>query len=241
MNPEELLDTTFDCQCGRTHTVPVRKIIYEEDVLEVVPDVISGFVDSGRVLIVADSRTFTIAGREVCRVLEKAGWSVQQIILPDTNHGSPVCDDITYNKLKDTASSADFALAVGCGVVNDLTKWFAFERDIPYAVVATGATMNGFTAANVAPMLEGIKSLIRAKAPLAVFAKPSVICQGPFELTSAGLGDCLAKPVSTADWLMNHIFLDEYFCSTCSQMINELESEYLNNPCEIKSQKPEAI
>lgn len=241
MNPEELLDTTFDCQCGRTHTVPVKKIIYEEEALNVMPDVLGGFVDSRSILIVADSRTFSIAGQDSCRVLEKAGWSVQQIIIPDTNQGSPTCDDITYNKLKDTAPSVGFALAVGCGVINDLTKWLTFERDIPYAVVATAATMNGFTAANVAPMLEGIKSLIRARAPLAVFAKPSVIYEAPFELTSAGLGDCLAKPVSTADWLMNHIFLDEYFCNTCSQMINELESAYLNRPGDIKSQKPEAI
>jgi glycerol-1-phosphate dehydrogenase [NAD(P)+] len=241
MNPEELLDTMFDCQCGRTHTVPVKKIKYEEDALNVLPEVLGGFIDSRSILIVADSRTFSIAGRDACRVLEKAGWSVQQIIIPDTKHGSPACDDITYNKLKDTAPSVGFALAVGCGVINDLTKWLTFERDIPYAVVATAATMNGFTAANVAPMLGGVKSLVRARAPLAVFAKPSVICQGPFELTSAGLGDCLAKPVSTADWLMNHIFFDEYFCSTCSQMLNELESAYFNRPGDIKCQKPEAI
>ena len=241
MNPEEFLDTTFDCQCGRTHTVPVKKIIYEEDALDVLPDMLGGFIDSRSILIVADSRTFSIAGRDACRILEKAGWSVQQIIIPDTDQGSPACDDITYNKLKDAAPSVGFALAVGCGVINDLTKWLSFERDIPYAVVATAATMNGFTAANVAPMLEGIKSLIRARAPLAVFAKPSVICRAPFELTSAGLGDCLARPISTADWLMNHIFLDEYFCNTCSQMINELESAYFNNPDDIKSQKPEAI
>ena len=241
MNPEELLDTTFDCQCRRTHTVPVKKIIYEEDALEVLPEVLGGFVDSRSILIVVDRRTFSISGQDTCRILEKAGWSVHQIIIPDTKEGFPVCDDITYNKLKDAAPSVGFALAVGCGVVNDLTKWLAFERDISYAVVATAATMNGFTAANAAPMLGGVKTLIRAKAPLAVFAKPSVVCQAPFELTSAGLGDCLAKPVSTADWLMNHIFLDEYFCSTCSQMINELESVYLNNPGEIKLQKPKAV
>ena len=241
MNLEEFLDATFECQCGRTHTVPVKKIVYEEDALNVLPEVLGGFVNSRSILIVADSRTFSIAGQDSCRILEKAGWSVHHIIIPDTKGGSPVCDDITYNELKDAAPSVGFALAVGCGVINDLTKWLAFERDISYAAVATAATMNGFTAANAAPMLGGVKTLIRAKAPLAVFAKPSVVCQGPFELTSAGLGDCLAKPVSTADWLMNHIFLGEYFCGTCSQMINELESVYLNNPGDIKLQKPEAI
>jgi glycerol-1-phosphate dehydrogenase [NAD(P)+] len=241
MNPEELLDTTFDCQCGRTHNVPVKKILYEENVLDVLPEVLGGLIDSRKILVVADSRTFSVAGRDACRILEKAGWLIQRIIIPDTDRGSAACDDITYNKLKDTAPSVGFALAVGCGVINDLTKWLAFERDIPYAVVATAATMNGFTAANAAPMFGGVKTLIRAKAPLAVFAKPSVICRAPFELTNAGLGDCLAKSVSTADWFMNHIFFDEYFCNPCCEMINELESAYLNNPGDIKSQKPKAI
>jgi glycerol-1-phosphate dehydrogenase [NAD(P)+] len=136
---------------------------------------------------------------------------------------------------------ADIALAVGTGVVNDLTKWSAFDKEIPYAVFATAATMNGFTAANVAPTIKGVKTLIRARAPLAVFAIPSVIVEAPFELTAAGLGDTIAKPISTADWIFNNLFCGESFCRYCSEIINSLEPYYLDRPGDIRDRKPAAI
>ncbi|UCG59172.1 MAG: iron-containing alcohol dehydrogenase, partial [Phycisphaerales bacterium] len=77
--------------------------------------------------------------------------------------------------------------------------------------------------------------------PLAVFAIPSIIAEAPFELTAAGLGDTIAKPVSTADWILNHLFCGEYFCRYCSEMINALEPYYFDRPEDIKNRRPTAI
>jgi glycerol-1-phosphate dehydrogenase [NAD(P)+] len=101
--------------------------------------------------------------------------------------------------------------------------------------------MNGYTAANVAPTIKGVKSLIRARAPLAVFAIPSIIVEAPFELTASGLGDTIAKPVSTADWIFNSLFCGESFCRYCSQIINSLEPYYFEHPEDIINRKPAAI
>ncbi|MHC4204085.1 MAG: iron-containing alcohol dehydrogenase [Planctomycetota bacterium] len=241
MNPEKLLDTTFDCECGRSHKVPVRSIIYTDDALLRLPEVLDSFVSGRRIVLVADKRTWAIAGKLAKETLEKTGWSVHYIIVPDTDKGGPVCEDITHEWLNDRMPAGDIALAVGTGVINDLTKWSAYEKDIPYAVFATAATMNGFTAANVAPTIKGVKSLIRARAPLAVFAIPSIITEAPFELTAAGLGDTIAKPVSTADWIFNNMFCGESFCRYCSEIINSLEPYYLDCPSDIRSRKPDAI
>jgi glycerol-1-phosphate dehydrogenase [NAD(P)+] len=241
MNPEKLLDITFDCECGRSHEVPVRSIIYSDDAMERLPEVLGPFVNNRSIVIVADKRTWAIAGERAKKILKKTGWSVNNIIIPDTNYGGPVCDDTTHAWLNDLMPPADIALAVGTGVINDLTKWSAFEKDIPYAVFATAATMNGFTAANVAPTIKGVKSLIRARAPLAVFAIASIITQAPFELTAAGLGDTIAKPISTADWIFNNMFYGESFCRYCSEIINSLEPYYLDCPGDIRSREPAAI
>jgi glycerol-1-phosphate dehydrogenase [NAD(P)+] len=241
MNPKELLDTTFDCECGRSHTVPIRNLIYAEDALQRLPEVLASFVDGRRIVLVADERTWDIAGCRVEETLKQAGWSAYNTVVPDTAGGSPVCDDTTHDWLDDHLPPVDIVVAAGSGVINDLAKWSAFKRDLPYVVVATAATMNGFTAANVAPAIQGIKTIISARPPLAVFAIPSVISEAPFELTAAGLGDTIAKPVSTADWLLNHIFCGEYFCRYCSQIINTLEPCYLDRPEDIKNRKPVAI
>lgn len=241
MNPEKLLDTTFDCECGRNHKVPIRSIIYAEDATERLPEVLGSLVSGRRIIVVADKRTWAIAGERAKEALEQTGWSVQDIIVPDTRTGGPVCDDTTHAWLNNLMPPADIALAVGTGVINDLTKWSAFDKDVPYAVFATAATMNGFTAANVAPTIKGVKSLIRAQAPLAVFAIPSIIIEAPFELTAAGLGDTIAKPISTADWIFNHLFCNESFCRYCSEIINSLEPYYLDRPGDISNRKPAAI
>jgi len=241
MNPEKLLDTTFDCECGRNHKVPIKSITYTEDAMERLPEVLGSLVSGRRIVLVADKRTRAIAGERAKKALEQASCSVHEIIVPDTNHGGPVCDDVTHARLNDLMPAADIALAVGSGVVNDLTKWSAFDKDIPYAVFATAATMNGFTAANVAPTIKGIKTLIRARAPLAVFGIPSIIVGAPFELTASGLGDTIAKPVSTADWKFNHLFCGESFCRYCSEIINSLEPYYLERPGDIRDRKPAAI
>lgn len=241
MNYEDILGGEFECACGRRHEVPVRRIVYCEDALEAVAEVLGDFAAERRAAVIADVRTWTVAGDQCLRLLEEAGWRVTHVIVPDTEHGGPVCDDATFARLKEHVGSVEVILAVGCGVINDLSKWLAFERGIPYAVVATAATMNGFAAANIAATLDGVKTVLFARAPVAVFAVPSIICEAPFELTTAGLGDVIAKPVSTADWMMNHMFLGEYFCQYCSEMINDLECAYFDNPEGIRSGSPEAI
>ncbi|MHC4681542.1 MAG: iron-containing alcohol dehydrogenase [Planctomycetota bacterium] len=241
MNPKELLDTTFDCECGRSHNVPIRKLIYAEDALERLPEVLGSLVDGRCVVVIGDRRTWDIAGRHAQEFLKQSHWSVRYIVVPDTDRGSPVCDETTHDWLNVRLPPADIALAVGCGVINDLTKWSAFDRDMPYVVMATAATMNGFTAANVAPAIKGVKTLIRARPPLAVLAVPSVIVGAPFELTAAGLGDVIAKPISAADWLLNHVFYGEHFCRYCSEIINGLEPYYLDRPGDVKNRKPAAI
>ena len=241
MNPEGLLDTTFDCECGRRHNVPIKSLVYAEDALECLPEVLGPFVDGRRIVLVADRRTWDIAGRSAEDFLRRAAWTTEYIIVPDAGHGSPVCNETTHDWLSDRLPSADMALAAGSGVINDLTKWVAFDHDLPYAVVATAATMNGYAAANVAPTIDGVKTLIPARPPLAVFAVPSVIVEAPFELTAAGLGDSIAKPMCTADWILNHIFCGEYFCRYCSEMINTLEPYYFDHPEDIKNRKPTAV
>jgi len=83
MNPEKLLDITFDCECGRSHEVPVRSIIYSDDAMERLPEVLGPFVNNRSIVIVADKRTWAIAGERAKKILKKTGWSVNNIIIPD--------------------------------------------------------------------------------------------------------------------------------------------------------------
>jgi glycerol-1-phosphate dehydrogenase [NAD(P)+] len=237
----ELLGSSFDCRCGQRHTVATRRIVYLEDAIEQLGGVLGSCIEGRHIVLAADVRTWAIAGEEAKKSLEKEGWSCEVLVVEDGGHKSPVCDDRTFEQLKLRFPQVDGALAIGCGVVGDLTKWLAFENKIPFAVVATAATMNGFTSGNVAPSIEGVKTLLVAQPPVAVFAVPSIVAEAPFELTAAGLGDVIAKPVSTADWIMNHIFNGEHFCRRCSELINSLEPYYFDCPERIRDRDAEAM
>ena len=66
-------------------------------------------------------------------------------------------------------------------------------RSKPAAIFATAASMNGYAAANVAPAVAGVKTLIHARAHRIVASDPAVLAAAPAALTSAGLGDVIAK------------------------------------------------
>ncbi len=238
----DIFGATFPCQCGRTHTVPPERVIYRDAVADVLAETLAPHAPGRAACILADDRTHEVAGADAAKALTSAGWQVREVCVPDDHGHAPVCDDRTRDALAGQVwADADVLLAVGSGVVNDLTKWLAFEAGKPYAVLATAASMNGYTSANVAPAIDGVKTLVSAAAPVAVLADPAVIAAAPRELTTAGLGDALAKPISSADWRMNHLLFGDYYCPRSVALIGEIEPLYLANPEGVTGGEPGAV
>jgi glycerol-1-phosphate dehydrogenase [NAD(P)+] len=195
------------------------------------------------VAVVADARTWDVCGARAYDALKQAGLGVRRVIIPDRTKGGPICDDHTVGWLTEQLRDVrpDVVVAAGSGVINDLCKWAAFEMRVPYIVAATAASMNGYSSANVAPTIAGVKRLIEARPPVAVLAEPAVIEQAPREMTAAGFGDTIAKFQSNADWIMNRVLLGEYYCEFCAGIASSLEPLYLSRPEDIRDGKPEAV
>jgi glycerol-1-phosphate dehydrogenase [NAD(P)+] len=101
--------------------------------------------------------------------------------------------------------------------------------------------MNGYTSGNIAAVVKGVKVIVDGKPPLAVVTEPSIIEIAPAELTASGLGDILAKSVSSADWYLNHRLFGDYYCARSVNLIAEIEPLYLERSDELKARKPQAI
>jgi len=253
---DSLFGSTFACECGKTHAIEPRIVLYDDDAMSRLPSVCAEAAGGRRVAVLMDIRTRTVAGRDAADALYHAGWQVYQIVVPDPvappdqpgrtrrDHGAPttpVCDDLTKDDLAQSLPDVDLVLSVGSGVINDLGKWLAFERNLPFVTVATAASMNGYASANVAPTVRGVKTLIRARPPVAVLADPRIIAQAPYEMTAAGLGDVLAKSVSSADWRLNHLLFGDYYCPRSVGLIAEIEPLYLDHPEDLPTRKPQAV
>ncbi len=217
---EELIGADFHCpRCGRQHRVTLRDLVYQPGAWDRLPELFQKHCPGKRVRLLADQRTFQAAG-EGCRdALEGKGFQVSVHLVPDPAPGeSPVCDDITREMMEREIGPCDGFLAVGSGVISDLVKWIAFHGNLPYVVVPTAASMNGYTADNIAPAVRGVKTLLHGRGPVAVAADPEVLQRAPYHLTAAGLGDVLAKSVSSADWRLNRILFGDYCCEFCIEL-----------------------
>ena len=239
-----LLGTSFACDCGRMHHVPVRRLVYEHGAVDMLPQIVRQDGGHARhVAVIADVRTWDVCGRQVEEALRKAGIGAARVLIPDRPNAGPMCDDVTVTAVVEQlrGMQPDLVVAVGSGVINDLSKWAAFQLGIPYLVVATAASMNGYSSANAAPTVGGVKMLIEARAPVAVLAEPRIIEHAPREMTAAGFGDTIAKHQSTADWVMNRSLSGEYYCQFCAGIVTRLEPLYLEHPEDIRNGRPEAV
>ena len=196
-----------------------------------------------RATVLMDARTREVAGRAAAKALAAAGWQVHELVVrdPPADHGpygpghpagqprSPVCDDATKAALQGQLAAASLLVAVGSGVINDLGKWLAFDAAVPYVSLATAVSMTGYASANVAPTVRGVKTLVDARPPAAVVADPRILAAAPYEMTAAGLGDALAKNVSSADWFLNHRLFGDFYCPRAVGLVAEVEPLYFDH------------
>lgn len=241
MDPWDVLGEAIQTAFPRGRDLLPRALVYGEDAAAQLPALLAYEAARREVLVLADVRTRAV-GDAVVQALHADGWIVHERIVPDGADGaSPHCDDATKTALAIDLPPAAIILAIGAGVINDLAKWISAEAGLPYAVFATAASMNGYAAANVAPTIRGVKSLFRARSPRVIAADPRVLRDAPARMTMAGLGDVIAKPVSTGDWVMNHRLFGEPYTDAVAGIINRVESAYLDHPAELAQGDPAAV
>ncbi|NIA20954.1 MAG: iron-containing alcohol dehydrogenase [Anaerolineaceae bacterium] len=216
--------------------VDPRVVVCADDALERLAEVCGRVTGSGGgaergVALLMDVRTGQVAGAEAVGRLKGAGWRAEEIVVPDPSPGeSPICDDLTKAALEEQIGEALLLVAVGSGVVSDLTKWLAGDRGIPYVCFATACSMTGYASANVAPAINGVKTLLRARPPAAVLACPGILRDAPAEMTAAGLGDVLARSVSSMDWRLNHLLFGDQYVEQAVDLPAGVEPLYLERP-----------
>jgi glycerol-1-phosphate dehydrogenase [NAD(P)+] len=237
----ELLDRSFACECGRNHFVPTRQVAIEDGIIDRTAAVLSDLVEGDRVLIVADRRTWQVAGERLQSAL-RARYTVADCIVPDDPSGEVHASVQLVDELAVAfPDSFDVYAAVGSGTINDITKELAHRRGRPYVVVATAASMNGYTSSIVALLDEGVKTTGPATPPVVVLADPEVLLDAPLELTLAGLGDVVSKPFCGCDWWIASLVKGESYCPTPGRILDEAFAGALDMFPRLGAREPGAV
>lgn len=229
----------FPCSCGKNHSIDIDQIVIESGAVHRVREIVASY-QAKKVFLVADRNTYGIAGETVETQLTDAGYAV-------VSHVFEPKDDLVPDEkaLADLVLSipadAELVIAVGSGTINDLARYMAFKLNVPYVIVATAPSMDGFVS-TVSPLIvNDLKVTYDAVGPRAVIADLDILCAAPAEMIYAGLGDVLGKYTSLCDWQLSRIINDEYYCPEIVELMKSAIEKCTSDVDGLKARKPSAV
>lgn len=218
-----------------------REVVIAPGALQQVDAVLTRCFGGQAVALVADDNTFAAAGEALAQHLESAGRHIQvSQVFPGTPRLHPDIEHV--ERLVQVLGSSDAVpVAVGSGVINDLTKLAAHRLGRPYAVVGTAASMDGYTAFAAAITHNGVKKVDACPAPRALIADLDVIAAAPPGMSAAGYGDLLGKYTALADWRMAHDLGIETIEPVSWQLMEEGLGPWTGNPEGVRAGDPASL
>lgn len=203
------------CHCGRRHTVSVKEVLIERGAVSQVPGLVRKHGGS-RPYLIADRNTFKAAGEAVCGYMQKENLPYSQFVF----ELSPEPDELAIGRVAmQYDTRCDFILGVGSGTMNDISKIIAHITGLPYMIVGTAPSMDGYASATSSVIQDGIKHSLNTVCPTVIVADLDIMCKAPLRLLRAGLGDMLAKYVSICEWRLSHLITGEYYCEEVASIV----------------------
>jgi glycerol-1-phosphate dehydrogenase [NAD(P)+] len=195
------------------HACDTKACVIGEGVLAQVPEIFrEQFRGAADAIVVCDPRTKAAAGNRVAALLKDAGVAVGEYVLEpggktlhaDCHYAEEIRAAI-HQTIEQSNSRTIVPVAVGAGVVNDLTKLASGELGLPYMVCATAASVDGYSSFGAAIRSpEGAKKTYACPAPRAIVADLDVMRMAPEWMAASGFADLLAKVTAGADWILAH-------------------------------------
>ena len=234
----DYLGKPFKCSCGRTHSTGLEGCTVGAGVLTSLVDYVEKY-GFKKVYVACDEITYGIAGEKVMNILHDANIDAKAHVFTG---GRFIPNEESLGKLMiDAPRDLDLVVAVGTGSIHDMCRFFSYQMNVPYAIVATAAPMDGFASSGAALMVDNIKQTIPAQTPLFIIGDTDILCGAPARMISAGLGDLLGKFTCLNDWRISKIVNDEYYCDTVVNLVKDCIENVLKNADKAASRDPKVI
>lgn len=209
------------CGCGKEHKIMVKDIIIESEAIKKLSMIMEkeGFKN---ITIICDENTYAAAGEEIKEIIPKGKF----INLKSENlHANEIAVQNVYECL---SVENDVLIALGSGTIHDITRYVAYNKDIPFISVPTAASVDGFVSTVAAMTWRGYKKTFTAVSPIYVVADTDIFKEAPYRLTASGVSDLIGKYTALVDWKISSIVIGEYICNKVCNM----EIDAVNKLCE---------
>lgn len=233
---QDYLNRTFTCDCGKTHSTPLKAVHIHSGALEDLPRYVRelGFAS---LYLVCDNITYQIAGQRCAEILRAADIAAETIQLAHLDFDEATLGELLIHMPAD----CDLVVAVGTGTINDMVRYFSYKIALPFFTVATAAPMDGFASGIAAIQVNHLKTTFQARPPLAIIGDTEILKNAPYGMIAAGLGDLLGKCTCLCDWRLAHLITGEHQCGRVMELVEDCVQHVLSVADAARERNPETL
>ncbi len=240
LKTNDMPQTEFDCSCGRHHNFSVHEMSIRKGAINDLPRMAEPFKD-GKILVVFDNNTYKVAGKKAVELLKDAGFNVKELLF-DTGDDILIPDEKTLGRIvQEQDLDTSLMVAVGSGVINDSVKFVTSRTGLPYIVVATAPSMDGYVADGAPIFSQGHKYSPVAHLTYGLVGDTDILKTAPDDLIQAGFGDMVGKITAIADWDLAVKANNDYRCDTCVELTNRAMKITFDTCDKLPARDPEAL
>ena len=236
MDIKELWREFENCTCGKEHKCPIDAVVIGNGAL----DSLVKLCDSYRhVLLVSDENTYKVCGSAVSGLI---GDKIENNLVFKTGKGLLIPDEGAINTIEAALTEkTELIIGIGSGVINDLCKYVSYFHDLPYFIIATAPSMDGYASVGAAMILNGMKVTVNTRPPKAIIAESDVLKNAPIDMLKAGYGDIIGKFSCLNDWELSALVNGEYFCKKIYEYTLKCAEGIKDKAKSILAREPSAV
>jgi len=234
MNFEELLKGR-KCACGMEHTCSVKHIIIGRGANEKLGGLLG---DYRKILLVADTNTYATCG-DVIKA--QIGDKLENLLIYQRDGLLIPNEEAVEEMNAKLTDETDLIVGIGSGVIQDTCKYVSHKAKLPYAIVATAPSMDGYASVGAAMIWGGMKITYNAHVPEIIIGDIDVLKDAPMEMIKSGYGDILGKYSCLNDWKLAKVVRGEYFCPYVYDLTMDMVVKTRDLGEKLLARDPEAI
>lgn len=222
---EEMASMHYKCSCGKTHYIGIEHVAIGKNAIEKLPEFLDQqklsdgqpLTKKDHILVVSDVNTWKAAGEKTFSLIENAGYTVSSYTFPYEKMHT----EEKYIKELEASMPNDICIiiAVGSGTINDISRYVSFQKKMPYYIVGTAPSMDGY-ASDVSPVIiNNLKVSLPAHCASAIIGDTDILATAPEKMIAAGVGDIMAKFLDINDWYMSKIINGEDYCEEVAELM----------------------
>lgn len=240
MSIGEMADVSFSCSCGRVHSLDIKKIMMGKGMIEKLPEILGDFQHE-KIYMFSDNHTYEAAGKKVEGILENAGFRLKNLVF-DSGEDVLIPDEKAVGKMfMELEEDTGMIVAVGSGTLNDMAKYLSARTKIPYTIICTAPSMDGYASSGAPLMNGGRKISYNATLPYAIVGDTDIMRKAPMRMIHAGYGDVIGKLTALADWRLSHEKTGEYYCETIVKLVQKAVDKVVENTQKLAQREEEAV